>query len=72
MFLLITSVLHRWSLLLAALCMGQVLQAQAFVHTTPDEYLAQRTYDPTLSLKVCRSLPIERMIRQIRLARARI
>lgn len=50
MFLLITSILRRWSLLLAALCMGQVLQAQAFVHTTPDEYLAQRTYDPTLPI----------------------
>jgi hypothetical protein len=51
MFLLITSFVRSAMLLLVGGCVGvQVLQAQAFIHRTPDEYLKLRTYDPTLPI----------------------
>ena len=50
MSLLITPTLRRAWLFVVALCFGQVLMAQAFVHTTSEEYLKLRTYDPTLPI----------------------
>ena len=51
MSLLITSFMRSaLALFIGSFMSVQVIQAQAFIHVTPDEYLKLRTFDPTLPI----------------------